>query len=230
MAKVTWHGHATCTLETDGGVRVVIDPYFDDNPACSIGVDEVGDVEYILVTHGHFDHFADCAPLALRTGAKVVATFEIASFLESERGVENVHGMNIGGGHTFEGLGYVKMTHAVHTGSVAGDADGAYTTDCGGFLVDMDGKTLYHSGDTALIKDFELLRDQVDVALLPIGDNFTMGPADAARAVEMIRPGVVIPIHYGTWPVIEQDPEAFRRLVGDLAEVVVLEPGGSYGF
>ena len=230
MAKVTWHGHATCTLETDGGARVVIDPFFGDNPACEIGVDEVGEVDYILVTHGHFDHFSDCVPLARRTGAQVVSTFEIASFLESEKDVGNVHGMNLGGGHIFDGVGYVKMTPAVHTGSVAGDAEGAYTTDCGGFLVDMDGKTFYHSGDTALIKDMELLRDQVDVALLPIGDNFTMGPADAARAVDMIRPGVVIPIHFGTWPVIEQDPEAFRRLVGDRAEVVVLEPGGSYEF
>ncbi|HSR42177.1 MAG TPA: metal-dependent hydrolase [Longimicrobiales bacterium] len=228
MAKVTWHGHATCTLETDGGTRAVIDPFFGDNPACSVGVDEVGDVDYILVTHGHFDHFADCVPLARRTGAMVVSTFEIASFLGSEKGVENTHGMNIGGGHAFGGLGYVKLTPAVHTGSVAGDAEGAYTTDCAGFLLELDGTRFHHSGDTALIKDMELLRGRVDVAMLPIGDNYTMGPEDAARAVEMIGPRVVIPIHYGTWPVIEQDPEEFRRLVGDRAEVVVLEPGDSY--
>lgn len=230
MAKVTWHGHATCTLETEEGARVVIDPFFGDNPACDLGVDDVGDVDYILVSHGHFDHFADCVPLARRTGATVVGTFEITSFLAEEKGLERVHGMNIGGGHSFEGLGYVKMTPAVHTGSVMGDDEGRYTTDCAGFLVDMDGKTFHHSGDTALIKDMELLRGEVDVAMLPIGDNFTMGPRDAARAVDMIRPEVVIPIHYGTWDVIEQDPEEFRRMVGDRARVVILEPGGSYEF
>jgi L-ascorbate metabolism protein UlaG (beta-lactamase superfamily) len=226
MARLTWHGHATCTLETDDGTRVVIDPFFGDNPLFDGTVDDVEGADYILCTHGHFDHFLDCIPLAKRTGATVVGTFEIAGFCQ-KNGVENCHGMNIGGGHRFP-FGTVKMTPAIHSGSVAGDDEGAFTTTCGGFLIDLGGRTFYHSGDSALTRDFELLEGQVDVAMLPIGDNFTMGPRDAARAVEMIGPEVVIPIHYSTWEVIEQDPEEFRTLVGDRAKVVILEPGESY--
>ena len=227
MATLTYHGHATCTLVTDDGTRLVIDPFFDDNPATELSADRV-DADYILVTHGHFDHFADCIPLALRTGATVIGTFELVSFCQS-KGVENGHGMNIGGGHDFP-FGRVKLTPALHTGSVAGDEDGTHTTDCAGFLIEFNGKRFYHAGDTALIMDFLLLKGQVDVALLPIGDNFTMGPADAARAVEMIEPKVVVPIHYNTWPVIAQDPEAFRSLVGARATVEIVAPGQTYEF
>ena len=226
MAKVTWHGHATCTLSTDDGKRVVIDPFFSDNPAFQGSVDDVPGADYILCSHGHFDHFADCIPLALRTGATVVSTFEIVSFCQ-QNGVENGHGMNIGGGYRLP-FGYVKMTPAIHSSTIAGDEQGAFTTVSGGFLIDLGGKTFYHSGDTALTRDMELLEGQVDVAMLPIGDNYTMGPNDAARAVEMIRPGVVIPIHYSTWPVIEQDPEEFKRLVGESSRVEILSPGDSY--
>jgi L-ascorbate metabolism protein UlaG (beta-lactamase superfamily) len=224
MATITWHGHSTCSIVTDDGTRLVVDPFFDDNPATELGVGDV-EADYILVTHGHFDHFADCVPLAKRTGATVISTFEIASLCE-EQGVENAHGMNIGGGFDFP-FGRIKMTHAVHTGSVAGD-DGTHTSHCAGFLIEVDGTRIHHAGDTALIMDMQLLEGRVDVALLPIGDNFTMGPEDAAKAVEFIRPRVVIPIHYNTWPLIEQDPEHFRSLVGQTARVEALEPGGSY--
>jgi len=227
MAKLTYHGHATCTLETDDGTKLVIDPFFGENPATDLTVDDV-DADYILVSHGHFDHFADCIPLAKRTGATVIGTFELVTFC-MERGVENGHGMNIGGGFDFP-FGRVKLTPALHTGSVAGDDEGTHTTNCAGFLIEFDGKRFYHAGDTALIMDFHLLKGQVDVALLPIGDNFTMGPVDAARAVEMIEPRVVIPIHYNTWPVIAQDPEAFKARVGACADVVVVAPGSTYVF
>jgi len=227
MARVTWHGHSTCSLETDSGTRLVIDPFFGENPAFEGSMDDI-EADYILVTHGHFDHFQDCIPLAKRTGAQVISTFEIVSFC-GQQGVENVHGMNIGGGFRFP-FGYTKMTPAVHSGSVAGDDEGAFSGTCGGFLIDLGGRTFYHSGDTALTRDLELLEGQVDVAMLPIGDNFTMGPKDAMRAVGMIRPRVVIPIHYSTWPLIEQDPEEFKRMVGDVATVEVLRPGDSYEF
>ncbi|GMV06205.1 MAG: UPF0173 metal-dependent hydrolase [Gemmatimonadota bacterium] len=227
MAKLTYHGHATCTLVTDDGTRLVFDPFFDDNPACRVSVADV-EADYVLVSHGHFDHFADCIPLAKRTGATVIGTFELVSFC-GENGVENGHGMNIGGGHDFP-FGRVKLTPALHTGSVAGDTDGTHTTHCAGFLVEFNGKRFYHAGDTGLIMDFHLLKGRVDVALLPIGDNYTMGPEDAARAVEMIEPGVVIPIHYDTWPVIAQDPEAFKARVGGKAAVEIVPPGGSYEF
>jgi L-ascorbate metabolism protein UlaG (beta-lactamase superfamily) len=227
MARVTWHGHATCTLATDSGTRLVIDPFFGDNPAFQGSLDDI-EADYILCTHGHFDHFADCVPLAKRTGATVVSTFEIVSFCQ-QQGVEKGHGMNIGGGFRFP-CGYVKMTPAIHSGTVAGDDKGVFTTICGGFLIDLGGKSFYHAGDTALTRDMELLQGQVTVAMLPIGDNFTMGPKDAARAVEMIQPKVVIPIHYSTWDLIAQDPQEFKRMVGRKAEVVVLKPGDSYDF
>jgi L-ascorbate metabolism protein UlaG (beta-lactamase superfamily) len=135
--------------------------------------------------------------------------------------------MNIGGAYLFP-FGRVKLTPALHTGSIDGD-DGAFTTDCCGFLISLDGgPSIYHAGDTALIMDMQLLQGRVDVAILPIGDNFTMGPEDAARAVEMIQPEIVIPMHYNTFPVIEQDPAGFREMVGDMARVEILEPGGTF--
>lgn len=225
-ATLTWHGHSCFTLETGDGTRVMFDPWLDENPASSLKVKDVEKLDYILVSHGHFDHFADCVALAKKTGATVVSTFELVTFAQKQ-GAENGHGMNIGGAFRFP-FGRVKLTPALHTGSIAGDDEGAFTTDCSGFLLTLeDGTRLYHAGDTALITDMQLLRGQVDVALLPIGDNFTMGPEDAARAVEFIAPKTVVPMHYNTFPVIQQDPEAFRRLVGDRARVEVLEPGGS---
>jgi L-ascorbate metabolism protein UlaG (beta-lactamase superfamily) len=229
MATLTWHGHSCFTLVTDDGTRILFDPFLADNPVADIGIDDVKDLDFILVSHGHFDHFTDCIPIARNTGATVVSTFELVSFVQS-KGIENGHGMNIGGAHRFP-FGRVKLTPAVHTGSVAGDEEGNYTTDCCGFLIELEGgKRLYHAGDTALIVDMQLLRGAVDVALLPIGDNFTMGPEDAARAVEFIEPRTVIPMHYDTWELIAQDTEAFRGMVGSRATVEVLKPGGSYEF
>jgi len=229
MATLTWHGHSCFSLETDEGTRILFDPWLDENPKSDIKSDDIERLDYILVSHGHFDHFADCVKLAKRTGATVVSTFELVSFTQTQ-GVENGHGMNIGGGFQFP-FGRVKLTPALHTGTIAGDDEGAFTTDCAGFLLTLNGgQRLYFAGDTALIVDMQLLNGQVDVALLPIGDNFTMGPDDAARAVEFIGASTVIPMHYDTFEVIEQDPEAFRKLVGDRARVEVLQPGGRFQF
>jgi L-ascorbate metabolism protein UlaG (beta-lactamase superfamily) len=225
MATLTWHGHSCFTLETDEGTRILIDPWLDDNPSADIKAKEVGKVDYILVSHGHSDHFDDCIPIAKKTGATVISTFELVGFCQSQ-GVKNGHGMNIGGAYIFD-FGRVKLTPALHTGSISGDKDGTHTTDCSGFLISLNsGQRIYHAGDTALIMDMQLLRGSVDVAILPIGDNFTMGPEDAARAVEMIEPDVVVPMHYNTFPLIEQNPEGFRQMVGDRARVEILQPGG----
>lgn len=226
MATLTWHGHSCFLLETGSGHRVMFDPWLDGNPAADISAADVGALDFILVSHGHGDHFADCVKLATKTGATVVSTFELVAFTQTQ-GVANGHGMNIGGAFQFP-FGKVKLTPALHTGSIAGDQDGTFTTDCSGFLITLnEGTRLYHAGDTALILDMQLLRGQVDVALLPIGDNFTMGPEDAARAVEFIEPKTVVPMHYNTFPLIQQDPEAFRQMVGGKAKVEVMQAGGS---
>jgi L-ascorbate metabolism protein UlaG (beta-lactamase superfamily) len=228
MARLTWHGHSTFTLETDAGKRIMFDPFLDDNPKSDIRVEDVRELDYVLCSHGHFDHFADAIAVAKQTGAMLVGTFELVSFAQS-KGVENGHGMNVGGGHAFD-FGYVKLTPALHSGTVAGDDEGRYTSLAHGFWIDMAGKRLYYAGDTALTMEMQLLKGQVDVALLPIGDNFTMGPGDAARAVDFIGPRVVIPMHYDTWDLIAQDPAEFAAEVAGRAEVVTLKPGQSYDF
>ena len=222
MAKLTFYGHAACGIETDDGTRLVIDPFFADNPLCDVPLEDIP-ADYVLLTHGHFDHVSDAVPLLERTNATVIATFEIASFLESKGFQASPH--NIGGGVTYP-FGYVRMTPALHTGSVQlPGADGLYTL-AGGFLINLNsGLRFHHTGDTALISDMQLLQGRVDVVMMPIGDRYTMGPDDAVRAVEMMRPKVVIPCHYNTWPPIEQDPEAFRSAVGSQAEVRIVAPG-----
>jgi L-ascorbate metabolism protein UlaG (beta-lactamase superfamily) len=226
MATLTWHGHSCFTLDTDEKQRIIIDPWIDENPMSDIKTSDIDALDYILVSHGHSDHFADVVKLAKKTGATVVSTFELVAFCQSQ-GAKNGHGMNIGGAYVFD-FGRVKLTPALHTGSIDGD-DGSHTTDPAGFLISLNGgQRIYHAGDTALIMDMQLLHGSVDVAILPIGDNFTMGPEDAARAVEMIEPEVVIPMHYNTFPVIEQNPEGFATLVGDRAKVQILKPGESY--
>ena len=227
MAKLTFYGHATFGLETDDGTRLVIDPFFGDNPACDVSVDDVA-ADFILLTHGHHDHVADLIPLAEKTGATTIATFEIAAYMEG-RGFP-VSPQHIGGGVEYP-FGYVKMTPAVHGGKLdLPDAEG-FTTVPGGFLINLTGgQRLYLAGDTALTFDMQLLKGLVDVAALPIGDRFTMGPADAVRAVDFIEPDVVIPFHYNTWPAVEQDAEAFAAAVGDRARVEIMVPTDVFEF
>jgi L-ascorbate metabolism protein UlaG (beta-lactamase superfamily) len=229
MSKLTFHGHSCFMLETNDGTALLIDPFLSGNPLADIGPDDVVKVDYILFTHGHGDHIGDGFEIARRTGAKVISTNEIVVFAQQQKGIENAHPLHIGGGYNFP-VGYIKMTPALHGGAVEGDESGQFTTVPGGFLINIDGKTVYHAGDTALIADMQLLKGKVDVACLPIGDNFTMGPEDAVRAVELIEPKTVIPMHYNTFEVIEQDPNAFAGRVGSRSKVVILEPGQSHEF
>ena len=182
----------------------------------------------LLITHGHYDHIADAIPLAERTGATIIATFEVAKFLEGKGLKASPH--HIGGGVAYP-FGYVKLTPALHGGIVELPGGEAFTSLPAGILIELaSGQRFHHAGDTALLTDMQLLKGKVDVALLPIGDRFTMGPADAVRAVEFIEPKVVIPIHYNTWPPIEQDAGAFKAAVGARAHVEIMSPGDTYEF
>lgn len=229
MAKLTFHGHSCFELETADGTVLLIDPFLSGNPIADIGPDDLERVDYVLFSHGHADHIGDGFAIAKRTGATVISTFEIVSYAQQVKGIDKAHPLHIGGGHDFP-FGRVKMTPALHGGALDEDESGRFTTVPGGFLITTGDRRVYHAGDTALLTDMQLLNGQVDIACLPIGDNFTMGPADAVRAVEMIGPRVVIPMHYNTFDVIEQDPQAFAAQVGDRAEVAILEPGQSYEF
>ena len=221
MPQLTFHGHATVSIHTPDS-KLVIDPFFSENPHFLGSLDDI-EADYILVTHGHYDHVADLIGLAERTGATCIATFEIASFLESQ-GL-NASPQHIGGGVHYP-FGYVKLTAALHGGMVNLPGAEAFTTLPAGILINFSsGERFYHAGDTALLTDMQLLKGKVDVAVLPIGDRFTMGPDDAVTAVEFIEPKVVIPCHYDTWPPIEQDAAAFAEKVGDRAKVRVMAPG-----
>ncbi len=223
--KLTWYGHATLGLETDGH-KLLIDPYFSDNPSASASADEV-EADFILVSHGHGDHVGDTVDIASRTGALVISNFEIANWF-SAQGVEKVHPQHLGGGfqHPF---GYLKLTLALHGSALP---DGSYGGNPAGFLLTTnDGKKIYMAQDTGLFGDMSLIGDEgIDLAVIPIGDNFTMGPDDALKAVKLLRPKAVIPIHYNTWELIAQNPVSWADMVQEEtnAKVVVLKPGESY--
>lgn len=223
--KLTWYGHATLGLDVDG-YRILVDPFFTGNPAAPTTADKV-DADFILVSHGHGDHVGDTVAIAKRTGALVIANYEITLWLQKQ-GVEKVHPQHIGGGYRHP-FGYLKLTQALH-GSIL--PDGSYGGNPAGFLLTTkDAAKIYMAQDTGLFGDMKLIGDEgIDLAVLPIGDNFTMGPDDALIAVKLLRPKHVIPIHYNTWPLIEQDPHAWARRVEaeTEAKVHVLKPGESF--
>lgn len=222
--KVIWYGHATLGLETSG-YKIVVDPFFEGNPATNATPSQV-QADYILVSHGHGDHLGDTLDIAKRTGALVISNNEIAVWL-GKKGIQS-HGQHIGGGHTFP-FGYLKLTQAVHGSELPDGSSGG--NPAGFLLTTKDGKKIYMACDTGLFGDMRLIGEEgIDLALLPIGDNFTMGPGDALRAVKLIQPAHVIPIHYNTWDLIAQDAQAWgaRVMAETSAKVHVLKPGDSY--
>ncbi|VEI08386.1 metal-dependent hydrolase [Kurthia zopfii] len=223
--KVSFHGHSVVKIVTESGHTLLIDPFINGNSQTDLKVaDESPDI--ILLTHGHNDHVGDTVELAKKNDALVVAPNELADYL-SWQGVR-VHNMHIGGAFSFD-FGKVKYTQAFHGSSyVTEDQQIIYTGMPGGILFTAEGKTIYHAGDTALFSDMKLIgeRHPIDLAFIPIGDNFTMGPEDAAEAVRFLNPKTVVPIHYNTFPVIEQDPKAFEEQVTN-AEVRILQAGDS---
>lgn len=229
-AVITWLGHATFLVETPGGKRLVFDPWLSDNPKCPEEYKNLDKVDAIFISHGHFDHMGSAVDLAKRTGAPVVCNFEIGSYL-AEQGVENTIGMNKGGTVSLGGDIKATMVHAVHSsGITTGDGSSVYGGEAGGFVVTLEnGLTLYHAGDTNVFSDMTIIRDLYapDVALLPIGGHFTMSPKEAAYAVKLLAPKMVVPMHYGTFDALTGTPDALKDLLaGESVEVCVLEPGG----
>jgi len=226
--QVIWYGHAALEIVA-GGKRLLIDPFFSGNPVATAQPDTLAP-DYILISHGHGDHVGDAVDIAKRTGAMIISNFEICAWFQDKHGHANVHPQHIGGGFNYD-FGRVKLTPALHGSALPDGSNGGNPV---GFLITLsDGKKIYNAADTGLFGDMKLIgEEKIDLALLPIGDNYTMGPDDALRAVKLIKPKVVIPIHYNTFDLIAQDAGKWARRVKTATQgktkVAVLKPGESY--
>jgi len=223
--KITWLGHAAFLFEAEK--KLLIDPFISENPKAPCGPDGL-EPDIIAVTHGHRDHLGDTISIGARTGCRIISIHEVANYIKS-KGVF-AEGMNKGGTMEVEGI-TLTMTHALHSSSI--DASG-FSFDGGcpaGFVINIGGRSIYHSGDTGVFGDMQLIGElyEPEVALLPIGSRFTMGIKEAVKAVELIRPEIVVPMHYNTFDVIRQDPEEFRKAVEAKVDtkVIILNPGES---
>jgi len=230
--KLTWIGHASFILDTPGGKRALIDPWMTGNPVCPESLHDPGDVDLILLSHGHSDHTGDVLRLARdKSPAAVICMIELGDYLGS-KGVENIIGGNKGGTLSAEGIS-VTLTHAFHSSSY-GEEDGTivYTGEPAGLIITLEnGYRIYFAGDTTVFGDMALIAElyRPDLAMLPIGDFFTMGPMEAAKAVELLGVKHVVPMHYGTFPLLVGTPQALRDELAKrgLTDVVVeeLQPG-----
>lgn len=231
--KFTFLGHSTVVCDLPTGERILIEPWVAGNPSCTLSIDQLERVDAILITHGHQDHMGDAVEIAKHyQPEKVVATYEICVWLES-KGVGGCSPMNIGGSQQVLGT-TVTQVHAQHTSSLVDGSETLYAGVASGFVVQLPGGyTFYHAGDTGLFSDLRLIAEiyRPELAFLPIGDCFTMGPELAARACEYLEVRQVIPIHWGTFPLLTGTPARFEQALderGVACQVVHLEPGDSW--
>ncbi|MBU1568542.1 MAG: metal-dependent hydrolase [Proteobacteria bacterium] len=215
--KLRYFSHSSFQITTDAGQSILIDPFLDDNPTATFSSSDVA-ADFIILTHAHGDHVGDAFKIAARTNALFICVNELANYCIGKGFL--AHNMHIGGGHDFD-FGRVKFTIA-HHGSMT--PDNTYAGEPAGVVLTIDGKSLYHTGDTGLFYDMKLIGEmtRLDYMLLPIGDNFTMGIGDAVKAVELADPGIAIPMHYNTFPVIQADPEEFKKQVEAIGKKVVV--------
>lgn len=225
--SITWLGHSTFIITTPGGKRIVTDPWLETNPMCPPDMKKIDKADVILLSHGHFDHTGDVINVSRATNAPIVAVFELSQWLE-RKGLQNVTGMGIGGTVNVAGLG-ITMVPAVHSSSVVENDVTIYLGLAAGFVVKLEhDQSLYFAGDTALFGDMRLIAQlhQPDIAFLPIGDHYTMGPSAAALAARMLGVRQVVPMHYGTFPALTGTPDELKKLVEPHGiDVLVLKPG-----
>jgi len=227
--RITWFGHATVLFQTTKGTTILVDPFIEHNPKYPRGFALPEKIDYILLTHGHGDHISDAAPVAKKTGATVVAIYELADYI-TKQGVEKTIGINLGGTVQLGDIA-ATMVEAKHS-SGAQDANGThYVGIATGFILTLtDGPVLYHSGDTTVFGDMELIEElyEPDLALFPIGGHYTMGPKEAAVATVYTGVKTVLPLHFGTFPPLTGTPAALAELLGDKAKVIDWKPGDSF--
>jgi L-ascorbate metabolism protein UlaG (beta-lactamase superfamily) len=223
--SITWLGHGTFELLSPGGKRIVIDPWLEQNPSCPADRKKIDRADLILVTHGHFDHIGDLVPVARATGAKVIGIFELCAWL-GKKGVQNTSPMNIGGSQRVGDI-TITMVPAVHSSAFVDDGGPVYLGDAAGYVIRFeDGLTVYFAGDTALFGDMRLIKEMYEpaIAFLPIGDHFTMGPEAAARAANLLGARQIVPMHYGTFPLLTGTPERLKELLPTV-DILKLKPG-----
>ncbi|MBX7076385.1 MAG: metal-dependent hydrolase [Methanobacteriaceae archaeon] len=229
--EITWLSHSAFLIESDEGVKILIDPFISNNPACTIPVEEI-EADIICITHGHSDHFGDAMEIAHECNAPIICIHEIGLFL-SKQGIDNIT-MNIGGSVVVRGIKFT-MLDATHSSALDVVEEPVAGGNPASFLITFEnGEKLFHAGDTGLYSDMKEVIGQIykpDIAILPIGDRFTMGPFEAALAAMWINPKYVLPMHYNTFPAIEQDPTVFSNFVTQLnpkIETVIINPLETY--